>query len=213
MPDPAKLTVTMFLTLDGVAQAPGGPDEDRSGGFAPGGWLVPYFGEDMGRIVDEAFGRASAFLLGRKTYEIFVQHWPRVTDPSDEVAAALNRLPKYVVSNTLQRADWEGTTVIRGDWAGQVAELKRRHGGEIQVHGSPQLARSLFDAELVDECHLWSFPVVVGGGKRLFEAGAAPIAMQLLRTRTTDSGVVVGSYRRVGKPTYGAFGLETGAQR
>ncbi|HEX6104238.1 MAG TPA: dihydrofolate reductase family protein [Gemmatimonadales bacterium] len=207
-----KLTVTMFLTVDGVYQAPGAPDEDRDGGFQHGGWLVPYFDEDMGPIVDEAFGKASAFLLGGKTYRIFASHWPRVTDPADQVAAALNRLPKYVVSKTLAQPEWSPTTVIRGDVAKQVADLKRRHEGEIQVHGSGALARLLFAEDLVDECHLWTYPVVLGSGKRLFEPGARPAALRLIGTRTTSTGVVVHSYRRAGVPTYGAFGLETAEQ-
>jgi dihydrofolate reductase len=165
----------------------------------------------MMRMVNEAFAKADAFLLGRKTYEIFASHWPRMTDPNDEVANALNRLPKYVASKTLESADWKGTTLIRGDVARQVAELKRRYPREIQVHGSIQLARSLFAADLVDDCHLWNYPVVLGSGKRLFEPGTAPAALELVNRRTTHTGVVVNSYRRAGTPTYGSFGLETGA--
>src|SRR5262245_29978192 len=122
-----KLTLTTFLSLDGVMQAPGGPEEDRSGNFQYGGWLVPYFAADMFGIVNEAFSAADAFLLGRKTYEIFATHWPRVTDPNDPVAGALNKLPKYVVSGSLKTAEWNNTTVIRGDIAKQVAEIKKKH--------------------------------------------------------------------------------------
>jgi dihydrofolate reductase len=206
-----KLTLTTFLTLDGVAQAPGGPDEDRSGNFQHGGWLVPYLDDDMMQIVDSAFARADAFLLGRKTYEIFASYWPHMTDPKDVVAGALNRLPKYVVSRTLEKVEWQPSTLIRGDVAKQVADLKRRYPTEIQVHGSIELARTLFAEDLVDECHLWTYPVVLGSGKRLFEPGVTPAALTLVNTRTTGTGVVVNSYRRAGKPTYGSFDLETAA--
>jgi dihydrofolate reductase len=204
-----KLTLTTFLTLDGVMQAPGAPDEDRSGNFQHGGWLVPYFGDDMMRIVNDAFARADAFLLGRKTYEIFASHWPRVTDPDDLIAAALNRLPKYVVSKSLKNADWKGTTIIRSEVTRQIGELKSRYPREIQVHGSGNLAQTLFANDLVDEFHLWHYPVVLGSGKRLFGSGTVPAALSLFESRRTDSGVMVNSYRRAGKPTYGSFGLET----
>jgi dihydrofolate reductase len=203
-----KLTLTTFLTLDGVMQAPGAPDEDRSGNFQHGGWLVPYFGEDMGRIVTDAFAKADAFLLGRRTYEIFAAHWPRVTDPKDAVAAALNRLPKYVASKSLKDAEWKGSTVIRGDIAKHVAELKERYPREIQVHGSGDLAQTLIAKDLVDEYHLWFYPVVLGTGKRLFGSGAVPAALTLTDSRRTNSGVVINSYRRAGKPTYGSFALD-----
>lgn len=160
-------------------------------------------------IVNDLVGQAEAFLLGRKTYETFASHWPLVTDPSDRIAAALNGRPKYVASRTLDRVEWSGSSLIRGDLGRQVAELKRRHAGEIQVHGSIELARWLFAEDLVDACHLYTFPVVLGSGRRLFEPGAAPAALALLGTRTTSTGLVVSSYRRAGKPSYGAYGLET----
>jgi len=203
-----KLTLTTFLTLDGVMQAPGGPNEDPSGGFRHGGWLVPYADEDMFRIVGQRFGNADAFLLGRKTYQIFANHWPRITDPADPVASALNRLPKYVASMTLEKADWDNSTVIRGDLANQVAQLKQRYSREIQVHGSGDLAQSLIANDLVDEFHLWLYPVMLGTGKRLFAAGNVPAALRLAETQTTSTGVVVSIYRRSGKPTYGSFELD-----
>jgi len=202
-----KLTVTTFLTLDGVMQAPGAPHEDPSGGFRHGGWLVPYVDDDMLRIVADAFSRADAFLLGRKTYDIFAAHWPRVPDQDDPVASALNRLPKYVASRTMEKAEWRGTTVIR-DVAKEVAELKRRYPGEVQVHGSGDLAQTLMEHDLVDEYRLWLYPVVLGGGKRLFGSGAVPAALTLAGTTTTSTGVVVSTYRRAGKPSYGSFGLD-----
>ena len=203
-----RLTLTTFLTLDGVMQAPGGPDEDRSGNFKHGGWLVPYADADMGRIIDDTFAAVDAFLLGRKTYEIFAAHWPRVTDPSDPVATALNRLPKYVVSRTLDRAEWHNSTVIRGDIPKQVAELKRRHEREILVQGSSELIQTLLANDLVDEYRLLLFPVVLGSGKRLFGSGAVPAALRLVDTRATSTGVVVNTYRPSGKPAYGSFALE-----
>src|SRR6185295_12050292 len=160
MANTGKLTLTTFLTLDGVMQAPGAPTEDPSGNFEHGGWLVPYADADMGRIVTDAFAAADAFLLGRKTYQIFAAHWPRVTDPADPVATALNRLPKYVASRTLAKAEWHNSTVIRGDIAREVAELKRKHPREIQVHGSGDLAQTLLTNDLVDEFRLWLYPVV-----------------------------------------------------
>jgi dihydrofolate reductase len=202
------LTITTFLTLDGVMQAPGAPDEDRSGDFRHGGWLVPYFDEDMGRIVNEAFSKADAFLLGRKTYDIFAAYWPRVTDPNNPVASALNRLPKHVASRTLEKADWNGTTVIRKDVAKQVAELKKQYPRELQVHGSGDLAQTLIAEDLVDEYRLWHYPVVLGVGKRLFGSGAVPAALTLVDTQRTSTGVVVNTYRRAGKPTYGSFSLD-----
>jgi dihydrofolate reductase len=189
-------------------QAPGGPDEDRSGNFPHGGWLVPYADADMGRIVDDAFAAADAFLLGRKTYEIFAAHWPRVTDPADPIATALNRLPKYVVSKTLDKVEWHNSTLIRGDIAKQVAELKRRHEREILIQGSSELVQALLANDLVDEYRLLLFPVVLGSGKRLFGSGAVPSALTLVDTRATSTGVVVNTYRPAGKPSYGSFALE-----
>jgi dihydrofolate reductase len=204
----AKLTLTTFLSLDGVMQAPGAPDEDRSGDFPHGGWLVPYADADMGRIVTDVFAKTDAFLLGRKTYEIFAAHWPRVTDPDDPVATALNRLPKYVVSRTLAQAEWNNSTVIRGDIPKQVAELKRRHEREILIQGSSELLQTLLANNLVDEYRLLHFPVVLGSGKRLFGSGAVPSALTLLDTRATSTGVVVNTYRPAGKPSYGSFALD-----
>jgi dihydrofolate reductase len=203
----AELTITTFLTLDGVMQAPGGPSEDTSGAFVHGGWLVPYADADMGTFMLEVFAKADAFLLGRGTYEIFAAHWPRVTDAADPVATALNALPKYVASKTLERADWQGTTVIR-DVLGEVARLKQHYTREIQVHGSPGLAQTLLANDLVDVYHLLHFPVVLGQGKRLFGAGTVPAALKLTATQTTSAGVVISSYQRAGRPAYGSFALD-----
>jgi dihydrofolate reductase len=196
------LTLTTFLSLDGVMQSPGGPEEDPSGGFTQGGWLVPYADQDMGTFVSEWFGKAGAFLLGRRTYEIFKSYWPRQTDPNDPVASRLNSLPKYVVSTTLERADWEPTSIVSGNVVEEVAKLKQQPGGELQVHGSGALARTLIDNGLVDEYRLWVYPVVLGQGRRLFSDGVTPTALSLVETRTTSTGVAVHVYRPAGKPTY-----------
>jgi dihydrofolate reductase len=203
-----KLTITTFLSLDGVMQGPGGPDEDRSGGFEQGGWLVPYADDDMGRFVEDWFARADAFLLGRKTYEIFAAYWPRVTDEDDPVASRLNRLPKYVASNTLDKAEWTNTTLIKGNVAEEVGALKRRPGREMQVHGSGDFAQTLMEHGLIDEYRLWIYPVVLGQGKRLFPAGIESAALKLVDTKTTGTGVVVHVYEPAGKPAYGTFALE-----
>ncbi len=203
-----KLIITTFLSVDGVMQAPGAPDEDRSGGFAHGGWMVPYADEDLGRFVTAWIEQASAFLLGRGTYEIFAAHWPRVTDPQDVIARALNDLPKYVASTTLKTAEWHNTTVIQGDVVEAVRALKREGTGELQVHGSPGLAQTLIANDLVDEYRLWVHPVVLGSGKRLFGAGAAPAALKLSATKTTSTGVVVHTYERADALRYGAFSVD-----
>jgi dihydrofolate reductase len=204
----AKLVVTTFVTLDGVMQAPGGPNEDRSGGFEHGGWLVPYFDEATGEFMNEVFERPGAFLLGRKTYEIFTGHWPHVTDEDDPIASKLNTLPKYVASRTLENADWQNSTVIR-DVPTEVAKLKSEAGGELQVHGSGDLIQTLIEHDLVDAYNVLTFPVVLGTGKRLFPEGVTPGALRLTGSRTTGTGVVISAYERAGEPEYGEVGLDT----
>lgn len=203
----AKLTLTTFLTLDGVMQAPGGPPEDTSGGFEHGGWLVPYFDSDLGQFMTQIFERCDAFLLGRGTYEIFAGHWPRVTDPNDPIATRLNQLPKHVASQTLDKVDWHNSTLLR-DVVGEVPALKARYQRELQVHGSAGLAQTLLQHDLVDELNLLTFPVVLGTGKRLFGNGTLPSALELQSARTSTTGVVMSAYRRVGRPRYGSFMLE-----
>ena len=202
----AKLTMTTFLTLDGVMQAPGGPPEDTSGGFKYGGWLVPYFDADMGKFMSGVFDRVDAFLLGRGTYQIFAGHWPRVTDPNDPIAARLNALPKHVVSKSLDRVEWHNSTLLR-DVASEVGALKSKYGRELQVHGSAGLAQTLLEQDLVDELNVLTFPVLLGAGKRLFGTGTVPTALELKSTQATSTGVVISSYERAGKPAVGSFML------
>jgi dihydrofolate reductase len=198
-----QLSVTTFLSVDGVYQGPGGPDEDRSGGFDRGGWLVPHFDEATGEFIDSIFQRVDAFLLGRRTYEIFAASWPKATDPNDPVATKLNTLPKYVASTTLSDPEWANSTVIEGDVADAVRDLKQREGGELQVHGSGQLVRFLLEHDLVDRLNLLVFPVIVGAGRRLFSDSGMATGLALDESRTTPSGVTISVYRPTGRPKFG----------
>lgn len=202
-----KLVATAFVTLDGVYQGPGGPQEDTRDGFDQGGWSVPYVDEDFGRFVDGVFSGVGAFLLGRRTYDIFASSWPTVTDPDDPVAGKLNPLPKYVASATLTDPAWTATTVIRGDLAKEVTALKERTDGELQLHGSGALARSLFALDLVDTLHLLTFPVVLGAGRRLFPEGSVPTAFRHAGGRITGAGVSIQTYDLAGRPEYGEYTL------
>jgi dihydrofolate reductase len=203
-----RLVVGTFLTLDGVMQAPGGPDEDRDGGFEHGGWSVNYWDDMMGRLIVEHTLGADALLLGRRTYEIFAAHWPRVPDPSDPIAAKLNSVRKYVVSRTLSKAEWSNSVLISGDAAARVARLKEEAGAEIGVSGSANLIQTLLKHDLVDEFRLWVFPVVVGSGKRLFGDGAVPGALRLVDTKVSTTGVAIHHYERAGKLEYGSFEVD-----
>ncbi|MGO9458460.1 MAG: dihydrofolate reductase family protein [Acidimicrobiales bacterium] len=185
-----RLTLHSFMTLDGVLQAPGGPDEDRDGGFAYGGWSFAHGDEECGEAMAGWIERADAFLLGRRTYDIFAAYWPKITDPSNPIAAKLNGLEKFVASRSLSSLDWEHSSLLTDVPAG-VADLKRRPGGELQVHGSGNLARTLIEHDLVDEYRLLVYPLLLGSGKRLFTGGGRGAALRLTGARTTGAGVVV----------------------
>jgi dihydrofolate reductase len=201
-----KLVVSTFLTLDGVMQAPGGPGEDPSGGFTHEGWSVNYWDEVMGTTMGESLDRPFALLLGRKTYEIFAAHWPRVTD--DPGADALNGATKYVASTTLDKVDWSNSILIEGDVAGEVAKLKDEYGPELLVFGSSHLIQTLLEHDLVDEFRLMIFPVMVGKGKRLFGDGTVPGGLKLTDSKTSTTGVVIATYRRAGEVPLGSFAFD-----
>lgn len=197
-----KLTVSTFVSVDGVMQGPGGPDEDRSGGFERGGWLAPLFDDETGLFMDAMFERVDAFLLGRRTYDIFAAYWPKVQDPDNPIATKLNGLPKYVPSTTLTDPEWANTTVLTGDVAAAVRDLKNRQGRELQVHGSATLVRFLLANDLVDELNLITFPVIVGQGTRLFAERGPDVALELTECRATPKGVTIQTYRTAGRPGY-----------
>jgi dihydrofolate reductase len=199
-----QLTVTTFISVDGVYQGPGGPEEDRRDGFDRGGWLVPHFDEATGQFMEEVFQEVDAFLLGRRTYEIFAASWPNATDPNDSVAKALNTLPKYVASTTLRDPQWNNTTVLDGDLASAVQGLKEREGRELQVHGSGRLVQFLLANDLVDRLNLLVFPVVVGAGRRLFPDSGIATGLALEESRATPSGVEISVYRPTGRPEFGS---------
>lgn len=205
-----RVTANTFLTLDGVMQAPGGPEEDRSGGFEYGGWSFNYWDELMDGVMGEAMGKPFDLLLGRKTYEIFAAHWPHVTN--DPAADALNRATKHVASRTLKQVDWANSILIEGDVASYVTRLKRLDGPEVQVHGSSDLLQTLLKHNLIDEFRLWTFPVVVGKGKRLFGVGTGPGKLSLVDSRTSTTGVVIATYRPAGEIETGSFALEEPTQ-
>jgi dihydrofolate reductase len=185
-----ELVVHTFVTIDGVMQAPGGAEEDTSGGFTRGGWLIPFADEDFGAIVNSWFEKAETILLGRTTYDMMYAYWSQVTDPDNLVAAKLNGLPKYVASSTLHDPAWHDTTVLCGDVIEQVGKLKQQPGDELQVHGSCGLARALHQAGLIDEYRLLVVPVAVGKGKRLFPEDGPATGFTLTDSRVTSRGIV-----------------------
>jgi dihydrofolate reductase len=205
-----KLTVQTFLTLDGVMQAPGGPEEDPSDAFTHGGWSAPFADPAVGEFVTELNRHASAFLLGRRTFDIFRGHWPDQIDPSDPIATAINSLPKYVVSDSLSEAEatWRGehpdtARLVTGDVVEAVQAIKAQPGDELQIWGSSQLLRTLLQHELVDRFRLMTYPVVLGSGRRLFNNGALPATMRAVDLTTTDLGIVIGTYEPAGPVRYG----------
>lgn len=186
-----RLTLTEFVTLDGVYQGPGSPDEDRSDGFTRGGWMVPHMDPTFIAQASAWLAEADALLFGRRTYEAFAEAWPRITDPDDPFTARMNRLPKYVASHTLTEATWAPSTILGGDIVAEVAELKARPGRELQLHGSARLSQTLLAAGLIDEVRLVVTPTVLGQGRRLFPAEGPAVGMRVTDTSTTPGGLAI----------------------
>ncbi len=203
-----QLSVNTFMSLDGVMQAPGGPDEDPTGGFTQGGWAANYFDEEMLQAVAEA--EPYELLLGRGTYEIFAAHWPY---DEGAVADRLNSIRKYVASRTLEQVEWNNAVLIEGDVPEYVAELKRQDGPELQVHGSPGLIQTLLQHDLIDVLRVWTFPVLVGSGKRLFGSGTIPAGLRLVDCTVSKTGVTICTYERAGEVDRGMMGFEDPTDR
>jgi dihydrofolate reductase len=201
-----KLIVSTFLTLDGVMQAPGGPGEDDSGGFAHGGWSVNYWDEQMGQVMDEATSKPFAMLLGHQTYDIMAAYWPHA--PEETGAKVFNDATKYVASRSRPRLEWSNSVLIEGDAAEGIAALKQEDGPELQVHGSGSLIQTLLGHNLVDQYRLWVFPLVLGSGKRLFADGTIPSGLKLADHKVSTTGVVIGTYEPAGEIVTGSFALE-----
>jgi dihydrofolate reductase len=205
--DMRKLVVTTFMTLDGVMQAPGGPEEDPDGGFEHGGWSVGYWDERMGELALEIHLAAGGVLFGRKTYEILGSYWPRVGN-DDPMAAKLNAVPKYVASRTLDTFEWANSSLLDGDVPDAVGRLKAEDGDPLLVIGSSGLIQTLIQHDLVDTFKVWTFPVVLGEGKRLFGDGAIPAGLELNDIQTSTTGVTVATYERAGEIKFGSFALD-----
>ncbi len=201
-----KLIVGTFLTLDGVMQAPGGPGEDDSGGFTLGGWSVNYWDEQMGQIMDESMSTPFDLVLGRKTYDIFASHWPHA--PEEAGAKPLNDATKYVASRSRPALEWKNSVLIEGDASEGIAALKKEDGPELQVHGSGNLVQTLLRHNLVDQYRLWVFPLVIGSGKRLFSEGTIPAGLNLVDTKVSTTGVMIGTYEPAGEIVPGSFALD-----
>lgn len=196
-----KIIVLSFITLDGVMQAPGGPEEDPTGGFQYGGWTVPYFDEFLGNVMGEQMNRPFDLLLGRKTFEIFASYWPH----HPEEGAGINKATKYVASNTLTEHEWKESVFLKGNIVDEIMKLKQQDGPDLQVHGSSNLIQTLLKHDLVDEFWLKIFPVTVGTGKRLFDIGTIPAAYTLIESKTSPSGVIIASFKRAGEVKTGSF--------
>lgn len=193
-----KIIVLTFVTLDGVMQAPGGPEEDTSGAFKYGGWTVPYFDDFLGDVMGEQMGRPFDLLLGRKTFEIFASYWPQQESP-------INDATKYVASDTLTKHEWSKTVFLNGDVVEEIKKLKAQDGPELQVHGSSDFIQTLLKHDLVDEFWLKIFPVTIGSGKRLFGEGTIPAGFQLLESKASPAGVIIAYYTRAGDIKTGSF--------
>jgi dihydrofolate reductase len=202
--DMRKIVVLSFISLDGVIQAPGGPEEDTAGGFKYGGWTVPYSSEFSGKLMAEQMSMPFDLLLGRKTYDIFAAYWPK-QDPSGYVAGPFNKATKYVVSNSSPKLTWENSELIDGDVAAKLKELKNSEGPMLQVHGSGNLIQTLLKNDLIDELWLKTYPVTLGKGKKLFAEGTIPAAFELVESKTTPQGVIFANYKRSGEVKTGSF--------
>ncbi len=200
-----NIVVLSFITLDGIIQAPGGPDEDTSGGFKYGGWTVPYFDEFLGEIMDKQMGHSFDLLLGRKTYDIFAAYWPNHADSKDPVSSGINKATKYVVSRSTRHFSWEGSVLVSGNVIDEIKKMKNQNGPELQVHGSANMIQTLLKHDLVDELWLKIFPVTLGLGKRLFADGTIPAAFSLTEFKVSPKKVIVASYKREGKVEIGSF--------
>jgi dihydrofolate reductase len=200
-----ELVVNTFVSLDGVMQAPGGPEEDPTGGFELGGWTVPHWNDEADQAMGEFMGKPFDLVLGRKTYEIFAAHWPHSDDPG---AAELNRATKYVASRTLTDLEWENSQLLEGDVGQAIARLKQENGPELQVHGSSDLIQTLHREGLVDRYQIFIFPVVLGKGKRLFAEGAPPATFELVDGKVFGTGVVWAAFEPAGEVQTGSFALE-----
>ena len=202
-----RITISTFLSLDGVLQSPGGPAEDPTGGFAFGGWTAPYFDQALGASMGEIFSRPFDLLLGRKTYDIFAAHWPYVTDPNDPIAGLFNRVTKYVASRSSPKLAWQNSRLLGKDVVASLKTLKGEDGPDLLVQGSSDLLQTLWRERLVDELSVLIFPSVLGTGKRLFGNGAAPAGLKLLKSRSFPTGVIVANYRPDGAVKTGDFQL------
>jgi dihydrofolate reductase len=191
-----KIIAITQVTLDGVMQSPGGPEEDPRNGFTHGGWAMPFLDDALSQAIHEIIAGEFDMLLGRRTYEIFAAYWPNQGGP---IARAFNKATKYVVTHRLDRFDWENSQHMGGDVVDEVRRLKASDGPALHIWGSSELLQTLIAAELIDEYHIWAFPLVLGEGKRLFEAGVPPHGVALVETRSTPKGVVITTYRRAGR--------------
>jgi dihydrofolate reductase len=201
-----ELIVNTFLTLDGVMQAPGGPEEDPSGGFEHGGWSFGYWDEQMQNVMGASMGKPFDLVLGRKTYEIFAAHWPHSDDPAAE---PLNSAAKHVASTTLTELEWQNSKLIEGGVPDGIRALKDEDGPELQVHGSAHLIQALLEHGLIDEFRLWLFPLVLGRGKRLFDGGTMPAGLELASSQVSSTGVIMATYRSGAEIKGGSFVAET----
>jgi dihydrofolate reductase len=203
-----KIVVLSFVTLDGIMQAPGGPEEDPTGGFGYGGWMAGYFDDFLSKVMGEQTSKPFDLLLGRKTYEIFAAHWPYAKD-DDPFAAKLNNAKKYVASKTLGKLEWNNSILLKGDIVQEIRKLKEQDGPNLQVHGSGNLIQTLLKHDLVDELWLKIAPITAGRGKRLFAEGTIPAGFKLIDNKASTTGVIIATYEREGEIKTGSFEFET----